>query len=174
VPDARKRASLLLLVLLTGSFLAAQSLAEPEARVLDVRDTRSRALLLSVRLPLDERFYFRYTHSTAKTEVEEHFKVVGREAIVLERMIYASGGAGIPDSAPAGATFRVADGRFVLDGINKRFPSLERIRVAYFYPFILGTREAEHRLSDLARGRLVDVLIRPQAGEDDRRSQRYD
>ena len=174
MPDGRTRASLLLLVLLTGSFLAAPNLAESEALVLDVRDTRSRALLLSVRLPLDDRFYLRYTHSTAKTEVEEHFKVVGREEIVLERMIYASAGAGIPDFPPAGATFRVADDRFVLEGINLRFPSLERIRVAHFYPFFLGTHEREHRLSDLARGRLVDILIRPQAGEHDRRSQPYD
>ena len=174
MPHGLRPAFWYLLLLLAHLTLMCPTPAASEPVVLEVRDTQSGALILLVHLPRDPCFYFRYTHSTAKTEVEEHFKVVGREEIVIERMIYASGGAGIPDSPPAGATFRVADGRFVLDGINKRFPSLERIRVAYFYPFILGTREAEHRLSDLARGRLVDIRIRPQAGENDRRSQRYD
>jgi hypothetical protein len=174
VPYARTPAFCCLLFLLTGLALTLPASPGTDALVLEVRDTRSRALLLSVHLPLDACFYLRYTHSTAKTEVEEHFKVVDEEEIVLDRMVYASGGAGIPDSPPAGATFRVADGRFVLDGLDKRFGSLERIRVAYFYPFILGTREAEYRLSDLARGQLVDIRARVRAWENDRRSQRYD
>jgi hypothetical protein len=174
VPDGKTRALWLLLVLLIGLLLPVPIVAEAESVALEVRDTRSRALLLTVSLCLGDRFYLRYTHSTAKTEVEEHFEIVGRKEIVLDRMIYASGGAGLPDFPPAGATIRVEGGRFVLEGINKRFLSLERIRVAYFYPFILGNCEKEYRLSDLARGGLVDVLIRSQDGENRRRGQPHD
>jgi hypothetical protein len=174
VSDGQARALWLLLVLLLGLLLPAPIVAGAESVALEVRDTRSRALLLTVSLCLGDRFYLRYTHSTAKTEVEEHFEIVGRKEIVLDRMIYASGGAGFPDFPPAGAIFRVEGGRFVLEGINTHFRSLERIRVAYFYPFILGARDKEYRLSDLARGRLVDVLIRSQNGEDDRRDQLHD
>jgi hypothetical protein len=141
---------------------------------LEVRDTRLQSRLLCIPIRAGERFSLRYTHSTAKTAVEEQFVVIGPREIVLDRMRYASAGAGIPDVLPPGATFRIEDGQFVLEGIDQRFSALERIRVAYFHPFDLRIGERQYRLSDLARGRLVDVILAstPDCGEN--RSERHD
>ena len=129
--------------------------------VLEVWDTRAGDLLLSFSVKKGDRFLLLYTHSTAKTIVEEHFKVAGSRDIILTRMVYSSGGAGIPDLPPAGANFRIGrDGRFVMDGLNKKFRSLNNIRVAYFYPFLLELEGARHNLSEIARGRLVDIEVR--------------
>jgi hypothetical protein len=138
---------------------------------LEVRDTRLHSRLVCAPVRVGDEFSLRYTHSTAKTEVEEQFEIRGPGDIVLRRMLYASAGAGVPDVAPPGTTFRVVDGRFVLDGIDRRFAALERIRVAYFYPFILRIGERQHALSDLARGRLVDVRVAATAECGDYRSE---
>jgi len=126
--------------------------------VLEVRDTKTRQLLLSFPVKEGTCFFFQYTHSTAKTLVEEHFQVAGPDNIILTHMVYSSGGAGIPDSPPSGANFRIGpDGRFVLEDLNRRFLSLNRIRIAYFYPFRLGLGGKSYSLSEIARGRLVDI-----------------
>jgi hypothetical protein len=146
----------------------APPLAASGSLTLEVRDTLLRSRLACAPIRPGERFSLRYTHSTAKTEVEEEFQVIGPDEILLDRMLYASAGAGIPDVAPPGTRFRVEGGRFVLEGVNQRFSALERIRVAYFYPFILRIGERQYRLSDLARGRLVDltVMSAPDCGDD--------
>jgi hypothetical protein len=126
--------------------------------VLEIRDTETGQLLLSFPVKKGAPFFFQYTHSTAKTLVEEHFQVAGPNDIILTRMVYSSGGAGIPDGPPSGAIFRIgSDGRFVLEDLNQRFLSLNRIRIAYFYPFLLGLGGRSYSLSEVARGKLVDI-----------------
>lgn len=129
--------------------------------VLEVRDTKGGGRLLSFGVKEGQHFLLHYTHSTAKTAVEEHFQISGPNDIVLTRMVYASGGAGIPDLPPPGAFFRIAqDGRFVMEGLNRHFQSLVNIRVAYFYPFLLELAGNRYSLSEIASGQLVEIRVR--------------
>jgi len=149
----------LLLTIVAGGFLVLilRDTLLPSL-VLEVRDTKTGHLLLSFPVKKGTCFFFQYTHSTAKTLVEEHFQVAGPDDIILTRMVYSSGGAGIPDGPPSGANFRIGpDGRFVLEDLNLRFLSLNRIRIAYFYPFLLGLGGRSYSLSEIARGKLVDI-----------------
>jgi hypothetical protein len=128
--------------------------------VLEVWDTEAKQLLLALPVKKGDSFSLQYTHSTAKTIIEEHFQIRGRDDILATRMIYVSGGAGIPDVAPPGAHFRINDdGRFVMDNLNKVFPLLANIRVAYFYPHQLIYHGNNYSLSKIARGRLVDIKV---------------
>ncbi|MBW2146317.1 MAG: DUF1850 domain-containing protein [Deltaproteobacteria bacterium] len=138
--------------------------------VLQVRDARRGDLLFAFPVKRGEPFFLRYTHSTAKTQVEEHFLIAEADDIVLTRMIYSSAGAGIPDMPPPGGSFKIgSDGRFVMDGLNHRFKSLHNIRVAYFYPFLLKIKDKRFDLTENARGRLVDITVshRGSMPEDD-------
>jgi hypothetical protein len=131
--------------------------------VLEVRDLKGGGRLLSLAVEKGEHFLLRYTHSTAKTPVEEHFQVLGHNHILFTRMVYASGGAGIPDLPPPGASFRIdPGGRFVMEGLNRHFQSLANIRVAYFYPFLLEIAGERYNLWEIARGRLVEIRVRPR------------
>jgi hypothetical protein len=141
-------------------FLALRQVFLP-VLVMEVWDTKAGDLLLAVPVKQGGRFLLRYTHSTAKTIVEEHFQIAGSNDIILTCMVYSSGGAGIPDLPPSGAYFKIGpDGRFVMGGLNRRFKSLSNIRVAYFYPFILEVDGKRYDLSENARGRLVDIRVR--------------
>jgi hypothetical protein len=129
--------------------------------VLEVWDVKEGRLLLSLPVERGNPFVLRYTHSTAKTIVEEHFHIAGVNDIVLRQMVYSSGGAGIPDSPPPGAQFKISsDGRFMIEGLNRRFSALSNIRVAYFYPFLLDCNGREHSLSGIAKGRLINIYVR--------------
>ena len=128
--------------------------------VLEVWDTETKQQLLALSVQKGDPFSLQYTHSTAKTIIEEHFQIRGSDDILATRMIYSSGGAGIPDVAPPGAHFRInEDGRFVMDDLNKVFPLLANIRVAYFYPHLLVYHGNNYSLSKIARGRLVDIKV---------------
>jgi hypothetical protein len=130
---------------------------------LEVLDTRTGALLHSVAVRNGDTFLLRYTHSTAKTAVEEHFRIEGADRMVLTTMVYASAGAGIPDLPPGGGKFRLReDNRFAMEEMSLRFAALHNIRVAWFYPFVLEAGGRAVDLTEAARGRLVDILIRPR------------
>jgi hypothetical protein len=127
---------------------------------LEVWDTEAKRQLLSLPVKEGDSFSLQYTHSTAKTIVEEHFQIMGCDNILATHMIYVSGGAGLPDVAPPGAHFRInEDGRFVMDNLQKVFPLLANIRVAYFYPYLLVYHGNSYSLSEVARGKLVDIKI---------------
>ena len=157
----RKRISIrLLLAGGAGLLLLALILGLRSTLVLEVWDTEAKRLLLSLPVKEGDLFSLQYTHSTAKTIIEEHFQIRRSGDILATRMIYVSGGAGIPDVAPPGAHFRINDdGRFVMDNLNKVFPLLANIRVAYFYPHLLVHHGSNYSLSEIARGRLVDIKI---------------
>ena len=157
----RKRISIrLFLAGGAGLLLLALILGLRSTLVLEVWDTEAKRLLLSLPVKEGDPFSLQYTHSTAKTIIEEHFLIRGSDDILATRMIYVSGGAGIPDVAPSGAHFRINDdGRFVMDNLNKVFPLLANIRVAYFYPHQLIYHGNSYSLSEIARGRLVDIKI---------------
>ncbi len=159
LPEMR-RSRLFLGIVGAGFLFVAMGRVLLPGLVLEVRDTRAGDLLLNLAVKKGDRFLLRYTHSTAKTVVEEHFQIAGSHDIVLTRMVYSSCGAGIPDIPPARAYFKIgSDGRFVMDGLDRHFSSLNNIRVAYFYPFVLELEGKRHPLSDNARGRLVDILV---------------
>lgn len=128
---------------------------------LEVWDVRAKQLLLTLPVKKEESFSLQYTHSTAKTVIEEHFRILGADCIVASRMVFESAGAGIPDITPQGAQFRIGqDGRFIMDNINKSYTSLDNIRVAYYYPHKLILRDKIHKLDNLARGRLINIRVR--------------
>jgi len=132
---------------------------------LEVWDVKAKQLLLTLPVKKEESFSLQYTHSTAKTIIEEHFRIAGADCIVATRMIFESAGAGIPDVTPQGAQFRIGqDGRFMIDNINKQFISLDNIRVAYYYPYKLILRDQIYKLDSIARGRLVDIRVRSWFG----------
>jgi len=128
---------------------------------LEVWDVKAKQLLLTLPVKKGESFSLQYTHSTAKTIIEEHFRIAGADRIIATRMIFESAGAGIPDVTPPGARFRIGqDGRFMMDNINSQFISLDNIRVAYYYPHELMLRDQVYKLDSMARGRLVDIRVR--------------
>ncbi|MEW6334817.1 MAG: DUF1850 domain-containing protein [Thermodesulfobacteriota bacterium] len=128
-------------------------------------DVKAKQLLLTLPVKKEESFSLHYTHSTAKTIIEEHFRIAGADCIVATRMIFESAGAGIPDVTPQGAQFRIGrDGRFVMDNINRQFISLDNIRVAYYYPHTLILRDQNYQLNSIARGRLIDIRVRSWFG----------
>lgn len=132
---------------------------------LEVWDVKAKQLLLTLPAKKEESFSLQYTHSTAKTIIEEHFRIAGADRIVATRMIFESAGAGIPDVTPPGAQFRIGqDGRFMMDNINRQFISLENIRVAYYYPHKLILRDKTYKLDGIARGRLIDIRVRSWFG----------
>lgn len=143
----------LLLLLLAGCALM-------QCLVLEVWDVDAKRLLLSWPVAKGDDFFLQYTHSTAKTIVEEHYIIEGADDIVATRMIFESGGAGLPDVVTEGTRFRIgSDGRFVLDDINHRFKLLHNIRVAHFYPFKILLKNTIIDLRDVARSRLIDIRV---------------
>lgn len=127
---------------------------------LEVWDVETKQLLLTLPVKKGETFFIEYTHSTAKTIIEEHFRIDDDACIVATCMVFESGGAGIPDVTPTGAQFRIRnDGRFMIENINKKFLYLKNIRVAFYYPYKLILNDKIYGLDDIARGRLVDIRV---------------
>ena len=155
---ARKSIYLLFGIVAGGLLVLASGETLLPSIVLEIRDTGTGQLLLS--FPVKKRGPFLFSvHSLYGEDAGGGtFPGGGPDDIILTRMVYSSGGAGIPDGPPSGATFRIgSDGRFVLEDLNQRFLSLNRIRIAYFYPFLLGLGGRSYSLSEVARGKLVDI-----------------
>jgi hypothetical protein len=128
---------------------------------LQVWDTTEKTLLLQVPIEKGEEFSICYTHSIAKTLVEEFFVVEDEGQILLTRATFSSGGWGLPDVVSGGeAIFSVIpNGMFVLDKINRKFTVLENIRVAFLNPFLLRVGNRSFALEEYAKGRLVNICV---------------
>lgn len=117
--------------------------------------------------PVDEGFSFgiRYTHSVAKSPVEDWFRV-SRHVIFLEKTVYQDFGAGLPHNPGPGQTMTTGQGRIVISGYHRALPSFDvRVgRIARHTLLLprLGTSSGiAHRGADTVREIPLASLARP-------------
>ena len=101
-----------------------------------------------------DRFSIVFTHSYARSRVEEVFEVTGSGEFTLRETVYADFGAGLPHEETAGYTMSFSDGKIRLQGYDTRFNEL-RLRVGHI---------ADHRLEfPAAPPQRLAMLARPGA-----------
>ncbi len=71
-----------------------------------------------------EQFIIRYTHSVARTEVDEVIRV-GDEELIIDSTIYESFGAGLPSTIGQGQTIRREGGKVIIGSINQPVPRID-------------------------------------------------
>lgn len=127
---------------------------------LQVVDCKSEDLIIQRTIDVGDSFYIAYTHSTAKTTIEEHFLVEGEGNILLTHSVFSSVGFGIPD-LPNGENifFASEDCKCIVNNLQKRFVFLENIRVAFLNPFYLCIGSEKIALDNYAKGRLVNIFV---------------
>ena len=81
-------------------------------------------VLFSCPLPQGQEFGIRFTHSVARSPVEEWFVPQGTD-IALRRTVYQDFGAGLPHEAAEGQRMVFGDGRIELSGFTLVLPRLE-------------------------------------------------
>lgn len=111
---------------------------------LTIRDSELR-WLWAQRVESGERFILRYTHSVARTQVDEVMRVEGRQ-IMVEASIYESFGAGLPSNPEGAQVLELSDGRLILSNIDLVQPYIE-VRI--------GQVTANHQL--LVHGRVIPL-----------------
>ena len=101
-----------------------------------------------------------FTHSVAKSRVEEVFEAAGTGRFHLRETLYADFGAGLPHEELPGQRMEFADGRIRLTGYDLQFQELQ-LRVGHIanHRFeIMGVEVV--RLSELYRpGGLAKVAV---------------
>jgi len=85
-----------------------------------------------------ETFVIDFVHSVHRTPVRETYRVAEGGGFVLERVAYESFGVGNPSAPEPGQTFRIVDGTYTIDGLERRLPSI-RLRV--------GRKAADHHIA---------------------------
>ena len=113
-------------------------------------------LLLETVLPDGAEFGIRFTHSVARSPVEDWFAARDGK-VALNRTVYQDFGAGLPHEAGTGQTMTFRDGHIEITGYNLALPQLD-VRVG---------RVAGHELllpgTDVTRGLPLDSLAPPGA-----------
>ena len=106
-------------------------------------------------------FSLHFIHSVQKTPVLEILRVnEARDGFVLDSTRYQSFGVGLPFLASEGSFHEEGD-YFVLDGMQRRFPSLS-LRPGVGTELTLRNREKEYRLYELVPiGSRVDLDLAP-------------
>ena len=106
-------------------------------------------------------FSIHFIHSVQRTPVEENLQINGaRNGFDLLSTKYQSFGVGLPFLASEGSFHEEGD-YFVLDGMQRRFPSLS-LRPGVGTELTLRIREKEYRLYELVpTGSRVDLYLAP-------------
>lgn len=104
----------LLLLLLIGALPLQTSLS-----VYSLQDE----LLHSTLVNKQGSFIITYEHSIHKSAVVEYFDVDHTE-LVLKKVEFEETSVGMPGEAPSGATFKVKNGKYVIENVNSRLQEL--------------------------------------------------
>lgn len=112
-----------------------------------------------------DMFYVSFTHSLAKSPVEEYFEITGVDEFRLRETVYADFGAGLPHEELPGQHMEFANGRIRLTGFNLAFREL-RLRVGHIADHHVGIKAGPAvRLAELARpGAEIRLALRPRGG----------
>jgi len=86
--------------------------------VLTITSNDTRDILWSHSVSEGDQFIIRYTHSVARTEVDEVIRV-GDGELIIDSTIYESFGAGLPSTIEPGQSIRREDGKVIIDNINR-------------------------------------------------------
>lgn len=109
-------------------------------------------------LPIDIKFI----HSVQKTPVEEYLRIdQDGETIVLDKTVYHSFGVGLPFLSNEG-NWRLEDGSFVLEDMNRRFTSVS-LRTGTGTMLTIAVDGAKYSLYDMyAPGTKIDIAVAPR------------
>ncbi|WP_309118581.1 DUF1850 domain-containing protein [Paenibacillus sp.] len=138
--NIRRKRIAALLVAAVG--LAGAALFAPTRLALTATLEPEGGLMLAVPVRAADPFEIRFIHSVHRTPVIERYRVGKDRSLVLEQVVYESYGIGNPSSPEPGERFRMEDGKFVIDRMDRRFRVL-RLRI--------GREVANHELTVAGR-----------------------
>lgn len=101
----------------------------PRGTALVIDDASGRRLFAKT-MRKGDFFSIAFTHSVAKSRVEEVFEITGGDEFRLRETLYADFGAGLPHEEMPGQHMEFSDGRIKLDGYDSKFNEL-RLRVGH-------------------------------------------
>ncbi|MCC8190038.1 MAG: DUF1850 domain-containing protein [Planctomycetes bacterium] len=148
-------AAAIAIALAAGFCLRGQSLV--------LTDSAGRSLLRRT-VGIGDRFSIVFTHSLARSRVEEVFEVTRADEFRLRETVYADFGAGLPHEETAEQRMAFADGRIRRTGYDMPFRDLW-LRVGHIADHRLEfTAEDSLRLAELDRpGAAVRLAVVPNA-----------
>lgn len=123
----------------------------PYHNVLTFQKQSTNELLSYIPIQDQEQFEIRYTHSIHLSEVRELFRV-DQGNIKLEKLIYEDTGIGMPSNAREGDTFRMEDGKYIIEKSKKAPP----------FPYInmsVGQVKAKHKVIYKQQTRLLKKYV---------------
>jgi hypothetical protein len=109
----------------------------PTQLALTLTDTSTHQLVHVEAIRVKQGFSIYFIHSIHKTPVEEQFIVGDDHSMILDRVIYETYGVGNPSEPEPGQTFRMEDGKLIIENMNRRFPYIDQR---------IGQRIANHQL----------------------------
>ncbi len=108
-----------------------------------------------------DMFTIRFTHSYAKSTVEEFFLISGTGQFTLRESRYHDFGAGLPHEPLAGQKMEFGDGSILITGYDTVFTDL-RLRVGHIANHEIDIAGITVKLADLARpGGEIGVRVMP-------------
>ncbi len=145
------------LAVAVGSF----STATAGEDVLFVLVDAENQILFSQPAKTGDAFTIRFTHSYAKSTVEEFFQISGIDQFTLRESRYHDFGAGLPHEPLAGQTMAFGDGSILISGYDTVFTDL-RLRVGHIADHEIDIAGITVKLADLVRpGGEIGVRVMP-------------
>lgn len=75
--------------------------------------------------PRDASFTIRFLHSWARSPVDERFRLVSQDRLLLVETMYEDFGAGLPHVPESGGLMRLEGGKIRILGIDRHIPDLQ-------------------------------------------------
>lgn len=125
----------------------------PWVKTLEIADRKSGQILFIAPVRADEQFTIGFTHSIAKTPVDEVFMVARNGELIVIETIYESFGAGLPFDTEGQQQLITENGKYRLINLDRHLPD---------FLMAVGT-VANHQL--LIKGRQIPFLQFAQPGQ---------
>ncbi len=126
----------------------------PFVQSLEISDRKTGQILAVVPVHSGEQFTIRFTHSIAKTPVDEIFVIAPNQELIVTETIYESFGAGLPfDTENAEQRLITENGKYRLTNLDRHLPE---------FLMAVGT-VANHQL--LINGKQIPFVQFAQPGE---------
>jgi len=149
----RKRTFRAVAVSAAASAAVVLLLAWPVRSSLTIAEEPAGRLVFAEPAGTGDSFAIRFIHSVHRTPVEELYRIAANGDMVLERVVYESYGVGNPSQAEPGQSFRIEDGKLIIERFDRRFDVI-RLRV--------GQKVADHEL--IAFGRAIPLAELAEPG----------